>query len=104
MRHKLCKFLQTTIIAPIYDTSTDVSKISPYNLGYICTFLESLSQSELMKVFSTFYAKLTTSYGRIIAIGMHIKPCIASLAFTTCNWEMLSNTELILLQKKAFSD
>ena len=39
----------------------------------------------------------------LIAIGMHIKPCIASLAFTACNWESLCNTDLILLQQKAFS-
>ena len=39
----------------------------------------------------------------LIAIGMHTKPCIASLAFTACNWELLCNTDLILLQKKAFS-
>ena len=34
---------------------------------------------------------------------MQTKPCIASVAFTACNWELLCNTELILLQKKAFS-
>ena len=39
----------------------------------------------------------------LIAIGMHTKPCIASLAFTVCNWESRRNTDLILLQKKAFS-
>ena len=39
----------------------------------------------------------------LIAIGMHAKPCIASLAFTACNWEFLCNTDLILLLKKAFS-
>ena len=39
----------------------------------------------------------------LIAIEMHTKPCIASLAFTTCNWELHCNTDLILLQKKAFS-
>ena len=38
-----------------------------------------------------------------IAIGMHTKPCIASLAFTACNWESRWNTDLILQQKKAFS-
>ena len=39
----------------------------------------------------------------LIAIGMHTKPCIAFLAFTTCNWKSLCNTDLILQQKKAFS-
>ena len=39
----------------------------------------------------------------LIATGMHTKSCIASLAFTACNWELLCNTDLILLQKKAFS-
>ena len=39
----------------------------------------------------------------LIAIGMHTKPCIASLPFTACNWELHCNTDLILLQKKAFS-
>ena len=34
---------------------------------------------------------------------MHTKPCIDSLAFTACNWELLCNIDLILLQKKAFS-
>ena len=37
----------------------------------------------------------------LIAIGMHTKPCIASLAFITRNWESHCNTDLILLQKKA---
>ena len=39
----------------------------------------------------------------LITIGMHTKPCIVSLAFTACNWESHCNTDLILLQKKAFS-
>ena len=39
----------------------------------------------------------------LIAIEMHTKPCIASLAFTACNWESRYNTDLILLQKKAFN-
>ena len=39
----------------------------------------------------------------LIAIGMHTKPCIASLTFTACNWELLCNTDLILVQKKGFS-
>ena len=39
----------------------------------------------------------------LIVIGMHKKPCIASLAFTVYNWESHRNTDLILLQKKAFS-
>ena len=39
----------------------------------------------------------------LIAIGMHTKPCIASLAFTACKWGSRCNTDLILLQKKAFS-
>ena len=39
----------------------------------------------------------------LIAIGMHTKPYIASLAFTACNWEWRCSTDLILLQKKAFS-
>ena len=39
----------------------------------------------------------------LITIGMHTKPCIASLASTACNWELRCNTDLILLQKKAFS-
>ena len=39
----------------------------------------------------------------VIAIGMHTKPCIASLAFTPCNSESRCNSELILLQKEAFS-
>ena len=32
----------------------------------------------------------------LIAIGMHTKPCIASLAFTARNWESCCNTDLIL--------
>ena len=39
----------------------------------------------------------------LIAIGLHTKLCIASLAFTACNWESHCNTDLILLQKKAFN-
>ena len=39
----------------------------------------------------------------LIAIGMHTKQFIASLTFTASNWESLCNTDLILLQKKAFS-
>ena len=39
----------------------------------------------------------------LIAIGMHAKPCITSLAFTASNWESHCNTDLILLPKKAFS-
>ena len=41
----------------------------------------------------------------LIAIGMHTKPCtcIGSLAFTTCNWELLCNTDLIFLYKKVYS-
>ena len=39
----------------------------------------------------------------LIAIGLYTKPCIASLAFMACNWELLCNTDLILLQKKALS-
>ena len=34
---------------------------------------------------------------------MHTNPCIASLTFTACNWELLCYEDLILLQKKAFS-
>ena len=39
----------------------------------------------------------------LITVGMHTKPCIASLAFTAFNWELRCNIDLILLQKKAFS-
>ena len=39
----------------------------------------------------------------LIAIGMHTKPYIASLAFTAFNWELLCNRDLILLLNKAFS-
>ena len=39
----------------------------------------------------------------LIAIGMHTKPCVASLAFTACDWELRCNTDLILLHMKAFS-
>ena len=39
----------------------------------------------------------------LITIGMHTKPCIASIVFIACNWESFCNTDLILLQKKAFS-
>ena len=31
----------------------------------------------------------------LIAIGLHTKPCNASLAFMACNWELLCNTDLI---------
>ena len=31
----------------------------------------------------------------LIAIGMHTKPFIASLAFTTYSWKLLCNTDLI---------
>ena len=61
----------------------DVPKVSLYNLGYRCFILSR------MVLFSTLYANGIISYGRIrvilIAIGMHTKPCIASLAFTACN-------------------
>ena len=39
----------------------------------------------------------------LIAIGLHTKPYIAFPAFPACNWESRCNTDLILLQKKAFS-
>ena len=39
----------------------------------------------------------------LTAIGMLKMPHIGSLAFTACNWEFLCNTDLILVQKKAFS-
>ena len=29
----------------------------------------------------------------LIAIGIHTKPCIASLAFIACNWELLYNRD-----------
>ena len=44
----------------------DVSKVSLYNLGYSCTLLESLFNSELNGIFSTLYAKVNISYSRII--------------------------------------
>ena len=40
------ELLQTTIIAPFMTLQQDVSKVSLYNLGYICTLLESLLYSE----------------------------------------------------------
>ena len=36
----------------------------------------------------------------LIIIGMHTKPCNGTLAFTACNWGLLCNTDLILLQRK----
>ena len=39
----------------------------------------------------------------LITVGMHTKPRVASPAFTACKWELRYNTDLILLQKKAFS-
>ena len=39
----------------------------------------------------------------LIVIGMHTNPYIASLAFIACNYELLSNIDLILILKKAFS-
>ena len=39
----------------------------------------------------------------LIATGMHTKPCIASLGFKAYDWESRCNTDLILLQKKAFN-
>ena len=39
----------------------------------------------------------------LITVGIDTKPCIASPAFTACNWELRCNTNLILPQKKAFS-
>ena len=39
----------------------------------------------------------------LITIEMRTNPCIASLAFIACKWELLCNTDLILILKKAFS-
>ena len=39
----------------------------------------------------------------LITVGMYTKPCIVSPAFTASKWESRYNTDLILLQKKAFS-
>ena len=38
----------------------------------------------------------------LIAIGIHTKPCIASLAFTACNWKLLGN-RLDIATKVSFS-
>ena len=38
----------------------------------------------------------------LIAIGMHTKPCIVSLAFTVCNWELLCNNRLDVFTKESF--
>ena len=86
----------------------DVSKVSLYNLRYICTFLKSLFYSELNGVIFNFVGQrnhklwpYNSIFVILIAIGMHTKPCNASLAFTACKWELCCNTDLILLQKKA---
>ena len=43
------------------------------------------------------------NFNHHIVVGKHTNPFIASLAFKACNCELLSNTDLILLLKKAFS-
>ena len=48
MRYKeFCELLQAMIIAPFMTLQQDISKVSLYNLGYICTLLESPFHSEL---------------------------------------------------------
>ena len=111
---------------PFLTLQQDVCKISLYILGHICTFLKSLFYSESNGVIFNFVGQrkhklwpynlmrviliavgMHTNLMRVIliAVGMHtkLKPCIASPAFTACNWESHCNTDLILLQKKAFS-
>ena len=39
----------------------------------------------------------------LIAIGMYTEPCIATLVFIAFKIGLLYNTDLILLQKEAFS-
>ena len=77
-----------TIIAPTYVTSANVSKILRLaSIIWNCCFILSP-----MVLFSTLYAKVIISYSHIIKmhvtliIETHTKPCIASLAFTACNW------------------
>ena len=97
------------LLSPFLTLQQDVHKVSLYNLGYICTFLKSLFYSESNGIFNFVGQRnhKLWSYNLmcviLIAIGMHTKPCIASLAFTACNWESRCNTDLILIQKKAFS-
>ena len=42
------------LLRPFMTLQQDVSKVSLYNLGYICTLLESLFYSELNGVISNF--------------------------------------------------
>ena len=57
---KSYKSLQTTIIATLQQ---NVSKVSLYNLGYICTLLESQFYSESNGIIFNFVGQ---RYGRII--------------------------------------
>ena len=51
-----------TLLLLFMTLQLDVSKVSFYNLGYICTLLELLYHSESIGVISTSYAKVTISY------------------------------------------
>ena len=94
-------------LRPILTLQQDILKVSLYILGHIYTFLKALFYSESNGVIFNFLGQRNHKLWPyncmrviLIAVGMHTKPCIASPA---CNWELRCNTNLILLQKKAFS-
>ena len=63
------------------------------------TLLESPFCSESKSVIFNFvhlnsHMLWAYNYVILIAIGMYAKPCIGSLAFKACNWELLCNTGL----------
>ena len=95
---------------PILTLQQDVCKVSLYILGHIYTFLKSLFYSESNGGIFNFVGQWNHKlwpYNQmcviLITVGMHTKPRVASPAFTACKWESHYNTDLILLQKKAFS-
>ena len=98
------------LLCPFLTLQQDVRKVSLYILGYICIFLKLLFYSKSNGVIFNLVGQRNHklwpyNYMRVIliAIGMHTKPCIASLVFTACNYESRCNADLILLQKKAFN-
>ena len=93
------------LLRPFMTLQQDISEVGFYNLGYIyalpCIRIPFYSESNsVIFNYVHFSNHKLWSYNFNRHIG---KPCIASLTFTACNWELVCNTNLILLQKKAFS-
>ena len=67
----------------------DISKVSLYNV------VELFHSGSNIVIFNIVYLSKHKlwPYNQmrviLIAIGMHTKPCIASLAFKACSWELL---------------